>query len=136
MQLDFVLIRVIYIYIIEKKCNSYQLMCQKEAIWNLSRTSKVVEELLTIIFCNDVLELLRLLVRNVRWCLVCDSEGGRFGSFPGPHHMNHTDEIWQAIPQAVCSQSLIVVWKGNILEGTDGKAPRNQGLAFKQLCTV
>jgi hypothetical protein len=45
--------------------------------------------------------------------------------------MSQIDEIWEAVPEAVCSQSLIVVWKAYILEGIDGKAPRNQGLAFK-----
>ena len=70
---------------------------------NLSRTSEVVEELLTIIFRSGVLKVLRLLVRNVGWQSVCDSEGSRFDPFPGLHHKNHTDEMWEAVLDAICS---------------------------------
>ena len=72
-------------------------------MWNLSRMSEVVEELLTIIFRNDVLKLLRLLVRNIGWRLVCDIEGSRVDPFPGLHYKNHTDEMWKAVSEAICS---------------------------------
>jgi hypothetical protein len=77
-------------------------MCQKEAMWDLGGTSEVIEELLTIISGN-VLKLLHLLVKNVRCRTVCNSEGGRFDPFPGPHHKNHTDEMWEAVLEAICS---------------------------------
>jgi hypothetical protein len=63
--LKIVSIRVKYIDHRKKKEWLLAILCRKEAMWNLSRTSEVVEELLTIIFRSDVLKLLRLLVRNI-----------------------------------------------------------------------
>jgi hypothetical protein len=43
------------------------------------------------------------LVKNVGCRTVCNSEGSRFNPFPGLHHKNHTDEMWEAVLEAICS---------------------------------
>jgi len=95
---------------------------------DLSCTSKVPKKLLAII------KLLRLLVSNALWRVVCKVEGSRLRPFPGKHDLYHELQIWEAVPDGVCSHSTVAVWKRCRVEPLE--APQNQQLAFQDLFIV
>ena len=105
----------------------------KETMRDLSCTSEVTIELLTIILHDDVLKLLHLLVNKRE---IGTTKGGRLAPFPGHHDMNHLLQIWKVFPEVICSQPTIAVWKRYRLECVNDKALQNQRLMFKELLIV
>ena len=73
--------------------------------------SKVPIKLLAIILCGNILKLLRLLVSNALWWMVCKVEGGGLCPFSGKHDLNHKLQIWKLVPDGVCDQSTVAIWK-------------------------
>ena len=83
-------------------------ICCEETVRDLSRTSKIIEELLTVIFCSNILHFHGNILRQIREIVIQHS---RFLSFPGLHDTDQFSDRLEALVKVIISQSK--VFRGN-----------------------
>ena len=83
-------------------------ICCEEMVRDLSCMSKIIEELLTVIFCSNILHFPGSVSRQIREVVVQHS---RFLSFPGLHDTDLSSDKQEALVKVIISQSK--VFRGN-----------------------
>ena len=87
---------------------------------DLSSTSKIVEELLTVIFCDDLFQFHGFVWRQLQIVEITDQHGG-FVSLPRIHNKSQCSDKPEAVVEVVVDQSSVFggdrdMWKRARLE--------------------
>jgi hypothetical protein len=80
---------------------------------DLSCTSEIIEELLTVIFRNNILQLHGSVSRQIREIVVQHS---RFLSFPGLHDVGQVSDKPEALVKVIISQSKVFGGNRDVLK--------------------
>ena len=80
-----------------------RISCE-ETVRDLSCMSKIIEELLTVIFCSNILHFPGSILRQIREIIVQHS---RFLFFPGLHDMDQFSDKPEALVKVINSQSKV-----------------------------
>lgn len=75
-------------------------ICREETVRDLSRTPEIIEELLTVIFRNNILHFHSSVSRQIREIVVQHS---RFLSFPGLHDAGQFSDEPEALVKVIVS---------------------------------